>query len=133
MKKIIAVLTIILLSVALTFAADDDFSKLDKNKDGKISKQEYLDAMAATFDSLDKNKDGLLTRDELKLIEKIEAKEFLKEADTNKDGKITRQEFMQAVKKRLNRADNNKDGYVDNNEWGAKRSPARTLFILFTF
>ncbi len=44
----------------------DLFSKIDKDQDGKLSKDEVkvLPAIAERFDELDKNKDGYLSLDE---------------------------------------------------------------------
>jgi Ca2+-binding EF-hand superfamily protein len=133
MKKIFAVLTIILFTVSLACAADDPFSKIDKNKDGKISKQEYLDAVNGNFDKLDKNHDGILTREELQLNGKIDVDKFIKETDTNNDGKISKREYQQAAKKRFNQLDKDKNGFIDKNEWSDDRSPAYSPFTLFTF
>ena len=41
------------------------FNGMDTNKDGTVTKQEYLDYYAKKFDAADKNKDGKLTQDEL--------------------------------------------------------------------
>jgi hypothetical protein len=38
---------------------------MDQDKNGKVSKQEYMDFMSAEFDRLDTNKDGQLDVDEL--------------------------------------------------------------------
>ena len=38
MKKILMVLIVMLFAVSTVFAADDLSTKLDKNKDGKVSK-----------------------------------------------------------------------------------------------
>ena len=47
-------------------AADDDFKKLDANKDGKISLKEAVKdkTLAALFDATDANHDGMLSGDE---------------------------------------------------------------------
>lgn len=41
------------------------FEQMDTNKDGAVSKQEYLDHYGKNFDSVDKNKDGKITPDEM--------------------------------------------------------------------
>jgi len=38
---------------------------MDKDKDGKVSKKEFMDFMSAEFDRLDKNKNGKLDVNEL--------------------------------------------------------------------
>lgn len=42
--------------------------RMDKDRDGGVSKQEFLDYMSAEFDRLDTNKDGKLDADELKQL-----------------------------------------------------------------
>jgi Ca2+-binding EF-hand superfamily protein len=130
MKIIIAVLTVLFLSAGVSFAADDQFLTIDKNKDGKINKQEYMDAVEGTFNKCDLNKDGILTKDEIKLIEKLEAGKFIKEVDTNKDGKISKQEFLNAAGLKFKQLDKNNNDYIDKKEWKRGRSSA---FVLFTF
>jgi uncharacterized lipoprotein YajG len=46
--------------------ADDDFKKLDANKDGKISLKEAVKdkALASSFDAIDANHDGMVSADE---------------------------------------------------------------------
>jgi Ca2+-binding EF-hand superfamily protein len=140
MKKIFAALMIILFAAVWSFAADDLFSKIDANKDGKISKQEYMDATAATFRKLDKNKDGFLTKDELKVLDKIDAQRFLKEVDINKDGKISQDEFNKAAEKRFKFLDKNNDDFIDRKEWNnvkddvnQKNSKSVPVFPLMIF
>jgi Ca2+-binding EF-hand superfamily protein len=41
-------------------------SRMDRDRDGEVSKQEFLDYMSAEFDRVDTNKDGKLDADELK-------------------------------------------------------------------
>ena len=45
--------------VGLTYA-------IDRNKDGKLSKQEVPQQMSRMFDRMDRNKDGFVTQDELR-------------------------------------------------------------------
>ena len=133
MKKIMAVLIIMLFSATLSLAADDLFSKIDKNKDGKISNKEYVDAVVATFNKYDLNKNGVLSKEEIKFIEKIESEKFIKDVDSNNDGKIERNEFIAAAEKIFLRMDKNKDNYINRREWNAGKSSSDTLFVLFTF
>ncbi len=42
------------------------FQDMDTNKDGKISKKEWMAAQERQFDRLDKNKDGSITKEEVK-------------------------------------------------------------------
>ena len=39
---------------------------MDTNKDGKVSKEEYMKAQAAKFDAMDANKDGVIDANEMK-------------------------------------------------------------------
>lgn len=61
-----------LLCSAAAFAGDTDYSKLDTNGDGSISKDEAkADAdITANFDQLDTDKNGSLSDAELKADEK---------------------------------------------------------------
>jgi Ca2+-binding EF-hand superfamily protein len=80
--KITIILTALLLSVSLATAADKGdkkdpeaiFKNLDTNKDGSVSKEEYLaskkaqkdpDKAGKHFEKLDANKDGKLSKEEL--------------------------------------------------------------------
>ena len=45
--------------------AEGLLSRMDRDRDGGVSKQEFLDYMAAEFDRLDTNKDGKLDANEL--------------------------------------------------------------------
>jgi EF hand len=40
------------------------YNRADMNKDGKVTRQEYLAAAAARFDKMDKNHDNVLSTDE---------------------------------------------------------------------
>lgn len=133
MKKTLTILVIMVFSVSLVWAAEDVLPKLDKGKDGKVSRKEYIDGMARTFDQYDRNGDGILTREEIRLIDKIDAEKFIQEADADRDGKILKREFEQAAKKRFTSMDKNRSGYIENKEWQPGRSEPYSPFTLFTF
>ncbi len=100
-----------------------EFQKLDKNSDGKLSKEEFVagrnseqteEQAAAEFVKADKDKDGMLTLEEYKAIapkkpEKepetrtpgvgavstaIDAAAEFRKLDKNSDGKVSKQEFV---------------------------------------
>ena len=97
---------------------------LDADGDGELSAKE-IDNAAAALRTLDKNKDGKLTRDELlpafreggpagpnpaELVERMMA------FDKNGDGKLSKDELPERIRGLLERADTNKDGFVDKDE-----------------
>jgi Ca2+-binding EF-hand superfamily protein len=96
---------------------------LDKNKDGRVSYEEYADGpILDRFKSLDKDGSGYLERPEIEaIVKKLAADarkrlaEFIDRYDLNHDGKVTREEFpgSDAVFARLDR---NKDGVVDDRD-----------------
>jgi hypothetical protein len=47
-------------------AIDRMFQDMDTNKDGKISKKEWMAAQERQFKRLDRNGDGFITRDEIR-------------------------------------------------------------------
>ena len=80
-RKMIATITILLFTATFgattTIAADDGgkhhmshgkcnmMSKVDSDKDGKISKEEFLKHHEAMFDKKDLNNDGFIDEDEM--------------------------------------------------------------------
>lgn len=105
---------------------------LDADGDGELSARE-IDNASASLRTLDKNKDGKLTRDEFlpgfrergpggqgpgpgggagadELVARMMA------LDKNGDGKLGADELPERMRGVLARADTNKDGYVDKNE-----------------
>ncbi|MGD9599225.1 MAG: EF-hand domain-containing protein [Steroidobacteraceae bacterium] len=105
----------------------------DKDADGRVSRQESLDAATERankrFDQLDRNKDGYLTQDELtaardsmhemrgKMRER--AGEHWKAADKDGDGAISRTEAeagMPMLWRRFDQFDANKDGKITRDE-----------------
>ncbi|CAG2112217.1 unnamed protein product [Medioppia subpectinata] len=101
---------------------DETLEDIDKNKDGKVSVEEYISDMYspdATGDQVpdwvirekdqfreirDKNKDGFMDREEIRewIIppdydhSEAEAKHLIREADTNQDSKLTKAEILES-------------------------------------
>ena len=108
---------------------------LDADKNGEISAKEIENAVAA-LKKLDKNNDGKLTREELRpqfggpgrggpggpggpgrggpgggnFVERLMG------FDKNKDGKVTKEELPEQMQRILERADANEDGAIDKAE-----------------
>ena len=87
--------------------------RMDRNIDGKISFEEYRNAMVRRFDARDKNGDGVLEGKEY-------PKEWLVGADTQAaTGKLTWDEFGDALQPVFDQFDLDKDGQLDANEIAA--------------
>ncbi|HYG08305.1 MAG TPA: EF-hand domain-containing protein [Stenotrophomonas sp.] len=110
-------------------------SRLDSNGDGVIDRAEAAKAprLAQNFDTLDKNKDGKLSRDELPKRAEFHrgAHEHMTKLDTNKDGRISREEAKADPKfaSRFDKLDVNKDGYVDKADFQARRQQSRDAWF----
>ena len=87
----------------------------DKNRDGKISRVEFLERMRDAFFFVDSNKDGFLTLEEYQRIPGVDPKRFAR-ADRNKDGKLSIDEFLKSISQDFDAADTNDDGVLDDEE-----------------
>ncbi len=87
------------------------FDRTDPNRDGKHTKEEYVDngrymtpqARAGIFRAADGNADGVVTRDEYVLNRVItdEAKTIVQAMDDNRDGVVEQAEFVKHAAKPL--------------------------------
>lgn len=89
------------------------FKAMDKDGDGKLSKDEYQ-GPPAFFGRLDADKDGSLTPAEMAEAPRVMA-EALRMMDKDGDGKISRDEFRGAPQQ-FDRLDADKDGFVTTEE-----------------
>jgi Ca2+-binding EF-hand superfamily protein len=111
---------------------------MDKNKDGKISRDEAQGRIKENFDRIDTNKDGFLDREELLRMARAvlangdgqtkgpglggfglpSAKDDFDALDKNADGRLTREELKGTRYYDLfDQIDKNKDGKIDPKEW----------------
>jgi Ca2+-binding EF-hand superfamily protein len=97
------------------------FRQLDRNGDGYVSLAEWpLDP--PSFERVDRNKDGRLSRSELltpNVLRNDRRDEQFQELDTNHDGRLSRTEQRQGGRG-LGQMDRNRDGYVTRREYGVQ-------------
>lgn len=99
----------LLFSFSLVLAQDTPkrlFSQMDADKDGKITRDEFMafhveparTIREARFDQLDTNKDGKITRNEFMAVQLEEARKIGKvrfnRIDRNKDGMLSEKEVI---------------------------------------
>jgi Ca2+-binding EF-hand superfamily protein len=109
-------------------------ARMDKNKDGKISRDEAKGPLEKNFDAIDVNKDGYLDRQELRRVaERIlqnrkanagrpagPAQPDFDALDRNADGRLTRDELRGTpFYDHFDEIDTNKDGKINRQEFEA--------------
>lgn len=120
------------------------FELLDKNKDGKISKEEALKApnkrLSENFSIIDSNSNGYIEMSEVKTIFDLhnstdsKKEKLMKLADTNKDGRVSIEEALTLIEKRgkgnikrkkkhLKSIDTNNNGFLEPNELQKIKAP----------
>jgi Ca2+-binding EF-hand superfamily protein len=103
----------------------------DKDKDGKLSKEEYPGS-DTSFNNWDKNNDGYIDEDEarkgpsgMRSPKGERGGGYIRSFDKDKDGKLSREEYPGSDSS-FNNQDENSDGYIDSNEI-KKRRPSKTV------
>jgi Ca2+-binding EF-hand superfamily protein len=105
----------------------------DANNDGKITRQEYIEARAAQFARMDRNSDGVVDdadsrqRAEQSGMAKRMADAMRGRIDANNDGKISKDEFVNAPTTLFDRFDADKNSELDAKELEAARAAGERL------
>ncbi|MHA2621091.1 MAG: EF-hand domain-containing protein [bacterium JZ-2024 1] len=109
--------------------AHKGFARLDRNGDGKISKDEFP-GKPERFTALDTNADGFITKEELQArgqqlrdrwADKKPGEQIWKKWDANNDGKVARDEYIAAMKQLFDHLDRNGDGVLSKADLGGPR------------
>ncbi len=89
----------------------------DKDKDGKLSKEEVSEHMRPHFDKVDTDKSGYLEKPEIRrAVRGMMIYMRLKKADKDNDNRISKEEAPERMKAHFDKADKNSDGYLDLEE-----------------
>lgn len=107
--------------------------RADANQDGKVTRQEYIDARTAQFARMDRNGDGVVDatdsreRADQSTAGKRVAAAMRGRIDANSDGKISKDEFVNAPTTMFDRFDADKSGELDAKELESARAAAERL------
>ena len=92
---------------------------LDRNGNGVIEAEE-IDLAVVSLRKLDRNKDGRITREEISGSGPARPSRgrppLLSTLDKDGDGKVSKEEAPERLKERFDRIDSNGDGYIDAEE-----------------
>lgn len=132
MKKIILAAAALLAAPPAFAQSPGEGMKLlagaDANGDGVVTRDEYARERAANFVRLDRNKDGAVSKSDFKRLSRFKPDAadrldaLIGAMDTNNDGKATRAEFEAAPMPMFDHADSDGNGRIDAQEMAAAKA-----------
>jgi Ca2+-binding EF-hand superfamily protein len=113
----LALLLLVPLSISAQAPARPDrgqiFKDADRNRDGRLDREEFHRVIVEAFYFRDKDKNGYLVITE---VSEIMSPEAFRAADRNGDGRLSLEEYVNALFKDFDAADQNKDGVLTHEE-----------------
>lgn len=102
--------------------------KSDANRDGAVSRAEFIDARRARFAKMDRNRDGYFSDDDLPRMVRKRAGEkvdrVVQALDSNRDGRLSRLEFVDGPTRLFDLGDADRNGLIDRYEMDRLRQRA---------
>jgi hypothetical protein len=92
------------------------FGTMDANEDGKLSQDEFLQAMSRGFDASDKNGDGKVTRDEAVAAYGERGGTYFDALDDERSGAVAMEALQNDAREAFRWADANRDGTITADE-----------------
>jgi len=100
---------------------------MDKDKNGSVSRDEFLQYMSEALDRLDVNKSGQLERNELanakfpfskrtRAATAADVRQMVRMMDTDLNGTVSKDEFLKFMSQTFDRLDVNKSGELERQE-----------------
>ncbi len=125
MKKTIILILLFAAAAFLAwnvYAGPDSFSKVDKDKNGVITPDEFDSAVRSRFKDYDKNNDGRIDMNEFAAKGQPESVKEFKFMDKNNDGIINADEFYRAAIQRRDQLDFNRDSKISKEEYNSNKA-----------
>ncbi|HEU4600947.1 MAG TPA: EF-hand domain-containing protein [Steroidobacteraceae bacterium] len=141
MLRKIATTTLVLAFAAAAHAGDASpmhrhhggmLEAADTDKDGTVTRDEFLAWRTQQFNHMDRNGDGVIDdadrqmTDQKREAMKARGEQMREKLDANGDGKITKDEFVNAPAPMFDKADTDGNGVLDAKELQAARDSMRT-------
>ncbi len=134
MRKVVVMTLGVLIAGCASAQIRDRAGVLDRadaNRDGVITREEFLKARAEQFASRDRNGDGFIDERDLgrraagraRASQAMDA--IVKQLDSNGDSKVAKSEFVDGGGKLFDRADADKNGTLDKQEIEAAKANLR--------